>query len=304
MRILVFSHYPDLAAELVSAGSGLGDVSLLATSDMREAVSGIKGAREILICGGVESGDQEALVELISGLASDFDVILLSGDRRGRELVGQVAHRVGGSSAVDASGLSVSGGNLIVERMTFGGKAIAVEELALPAVVSVQKGKFKPLEEGEPSIREISPPSMERRIQVVERREKPKVGVPLDKADIVVAVGRGFRRKEDLKLAYDLADVLGGVVGATRPVAADLKWMDEEVWIGISGVRISPKLLIVVGASGQQQFAAGIMDSKVVVAINNDPKAPIFEQSDYGVVMDLYEFLPVLTEKLRKLKGV
>ncbi len=303
MRVLAFSHYVDLALELISAGKGLGEVSLIVTSDQEGRIGEIRGADEILLCKELDSGDQEGLVELISGLGSEYDVVLLAGDRRGRELVGQVAHRIGASSAVDVSSLSAEDGKLVIERMTFGGKAVAVEELNLPAVISVQKGKFKPLEEGEPSVREISAPSIDRRIEVLERKEKPKVGVPLDKAEIVVAVGRGFKKKEDLKLAYELADVLGGVVGATRPLAADLKWMEEEVWIGISGVRIAPKLLIVVGASGQQQFAAGIMDSKVVVAVNTDPKAPIFEQADYGVVMDLYEFLPVLTKKLRELKG-
>ncbi len=303
MRVLAFSHYVDLALELISAGKGLGEVSLIVTSDQEGRIGEIRGADEILLCKELDSGDQEGLVELISGLGSEYDVVLLAGDRRGRELVGQVAHRIGASSAVDVSSLSAEDGKLVIERMTFGGKAVAVEELNLPAVISVQKGKFKPLEEGEPSVREISAPSIDRRIEVLERKEKPKVGVPLDKAEIVVAVGRGFKKKEDLKLAYELAEVLGGVVGATRPLAADLKWMEEEVWIGISGVRIAPKLLIVVGASGQQQFAAGIMDSKVVVAVNTDPKAPIFEQADYGVVMDLYEFLPVLTKKLRELKG-
>ncbi len=302
MRVLAFSHELDLALELVSAGKQLGDVSLLVTSD-QEGVKEIKGPNELLVCKGLESGDQEGLVELISSLAKEYEVVLLSSDRRGRELVGQVAHRIGGSAAVDVSSLAEVNGKLQVERMTFGGKAIAVEELSLPAVVSVQKGKFKPLEEGEPSVREVEAPSFERKVEVVERKEKPKVGVPLDKAEVVVAVGRGFRKKEDLKLAYDLAEVLGGVVGATRPLAADLKWMPEEIWIGISGVRVAPKLLVVVGASGQQQFAAGILDSKVVVAVNTDSKAPIFEQSDYGVVMDLYEFLPVLIEKLKKAKG-
>jgi len=76
----------------------------------------------------------------------------------------------------------------------------------------------------------------------------------------------------------------------------------EESWIGISGVRIAPKLLFVVGASGQQQFSAGIIDSKVIVAINNDPGAPIFENSDYGIVKDLYEFLPALIKRLRELR--
>ncbi len=305
MKVLAFSHDLSLALELVSAGRSLGDVSLLVTSDQEERSKEIKGPNELLICKGIESSDQEGLTELLSWLGREYDVLLLSGDRRGRELVGQVAQRIGGSAAVDVSSLAELDGKLVIERMTFGGKAIAVEEMDLPAVLSIQKGKFKPSEEESenPRVREVELPSFERKIELVEKKEKPKVGIPLDKADIVVAVGRGFRKKEDLKLAYELADVLGGVVGSTRPLAADLKWMPEEVWIGISGVRIAPKLLIVIGASGQQQFAAGIIDSGLVVAVNTDSKAPIFEQSDYGVVMDLYQFIPVLTKKLKETKG-
>ncbi len=303
MRVLAFSHDMSLALELISAGKSLGEVSLLITSDQEKYTETITGPNEILICKEVESSDQEGLVELLSSLGREYEVLLLSGDRRGRELVGQIAQRIGGSAAVDVSSLRESNDKLIIERMTFGGKAIAVEEMSIPAVVSIQKGKFEPIEGSKSPIREVKLPAFERKIELVEKREKPKVGVPLDKADIVIAVGRGFRKKEDLKLAYELADVLGGVVGSTRPLAADLKWMPEEVWIGISGVRIAPKLLVVVGASGQQQFAAGIMDSGIVVAVNTDSKAPIFEHSDYGIVMDLYEFIPVLIEKLKGYKG-
>lgn len=300
MKVLAFSHYLDLVKELVSAGSGLGEVSILLTSDQRGGLTEVKGVRRAVTCDSVSSDDQIALLDLLTELAGGYELLLLSNDKRGRELAGQVAQRLGRPIATEVSSLTLEGGKLAVERMTLGGKATAVEELPLPAVVSVQKGKFKPLEG--PSAQEVVEMKSEgtvRRYVVVERRAKPKLGIPLDKAEVVVAVGRGFRRKEDLKMAYELAEVLGGVVGCTRPLAADLKWMPEESWIGISGVRISPKLLFVIGASGQQQFSAGIIDSKVIVAVNNDPQAPIFENSDYGIVKDLYEFVPALLERLR-----
>lgn len=302
MRVLVFSHYFDLAKELVAAGSQVGEVSLLLTSDQRNREPEVRGAKRVISCN-LDSSNQFAISNALVKLASEHDLLILSSDKRGRELLGQVAQRLDRPAATDVSSLRLEGRTLVVERMTFGGKAISVEELPLPAIVSVQKGKFKPLEgpdshETIELMLELEPSECE----VIERREKPKIGVPLDKAEVVVAVGRGFRKKEDLKLAYDLAELLNGVVGSTRPLAADLKWMPEESWIGISGVRIAPKLLFVIGASGQQQFAAGIIDSKVVVAINNDPQAPIFENADYGVVKDLYEFLPALLERLRRSK--
>ncbi|MEM2729789.1 MAG: electron transfer flavoprotein subunit alpha/FixB family protein [Candidatus Korarchaeum sp.] len=301
MRVLVFSHYLDLAGELVSAGMGVGEVSLLLTSDQKDKLAQVRGARRAIVCDSISSDDQAALIDLLTEVTRDHDLLVLSSDKRARELAGQVAQMLERPIATEVSSMRSEEGKLVVERMTLGGKAIAVEELPLPAIVTVQKGKFKPPEG--PSVQEVVEVKLggaTRRYEVVERRAKPKLGIPLDKAEIVVAVGRGFRRKEDLKLAYELAETLGGVVGCTRPLAADLKWMPEEFWIGISGVRISPKLLFVIGASGQQQFSAGIMDSKVIVAINNDPQAPIFENSDYGVVRDLYEFLPALVERLRR----
>lgn len=304
MRILAFSHYIDLAGELISAGMSLGEVSILLTSDQKDKLAQVRGARRAILCDSTSSDDQAALVDLLTEVARDHELLVLSSDKRAREITGQVAQRLERPIATEVSSLRLEEGKLIVERMTLGGKAIAIEELPLPAIVSVQKGKFKPPES--PSIQEVVEIKLEKtakRYDVIERRAKPKLGIPLDKAEVVVAVGRGFKRKEDLKLAYELSEALGGVVGCTRPLAADLKWMPEESWIGISGVRIAPKLLFVIGASGQQQFSAGIIDSKVIVAINNDPQAPIFENSDYGVVRDLYEFVPALLERLRKSRG-
>jgi len=301
MSVLVFSHYFELAKELISAGSRVGDVSLLLTSDQKDKEGEVKGAKRVIICD-VSSEDQPGLLSVITSLANSYDLLILSSDKRGRELIGQVAQKLERAVATEVSSLSLSDDKLIVERMTYGGKAISVEELSLPAVISIQKGKFKPLDTD--STHETLHYKLEtvRSYEVVERRPKPKLGIPLDKADVVVAAGRGFKRKEDLKLAHELAETLNGVVGSTRPLAADLKWMPEESWIGISGVRVAPKLLFVVGASGQQQFSAGIIDSKVIVAINNDPGAPIFENSDYGIVKDLYEFIPALVRKLRELR--
>ncbi len=301
MNVLVFSHYFEQAKELISAGSRVGDVSLLLTSDQRDLEGEVKGAKKVIICD-VSSEDQAGLLKAITSLADGYDLLILSSDKRGRELIGQVAQKLERAVATEVSSLSLSDDKLIVERMTYGGKAISVEELSLPAVISVQKGKFKPLDTD--STHETLHYKFEtvRSYEVLERRPKPKLGIPLDKADVVIAVGRGFKRKEDLKLAHELAEILNGVVGSTRPLAADLKWMPEESWIGISGVRIAPKLLFVIGASGQQQFSAGIIDSRVIVAVNNDPGAPIFENSDYGVVKDLYEFIPALIKKLRELR--
>ena len=101
-------------------------------------------------------------------------------------------------------------------------------------------------------------------------------------------------------LVESLAKALGGVVGCSRSVAADLKWLPEEHWVGLSGHRVKPKLYIAIGISGQVQHIAGIRDAKTIIAINNDPNAPIFKACDYGIVGDLYDIVPALTNAIRK----
>ncbi len=133
--------------------------------------------------------------------------------------------------------------------------------------------------------------------------EKAREAVNIEEAEIVVGVGRGFKKKEDLKLAEELAELLGGVVGCTRPIAADYGWLSEDRWIGISGKKIKPKLYLAIGISGAPQHMSAVMDSKVIVAINKDKAAPIFQYADYGVVADLYKFVPILIKKIRERLG-
>jgi electron transfer flavoprotein alpha subunit len=141
------------------------------------------------------------------------------------------------------------------------------------------------------------------RLKIAAVEEKSRGAVRLEEADIIVSVGRGFKKKEDIQMAFELAKVLGGQVGCSRPIAADLKWLPEEHWVGLSGKKVKPKLYLAVGISGQPQHIAGILDSRIIAAINNDPSAPIFQNADYGVVEDLYKIVPILINKISKLKG-
>jgi len=114
----------------------------------------------------------------------------------------------------------------------------------------------------------------------------------------------GFKNKDDIKYADDLADSLKGkTIGCSRPIAADLKWLSEDHWIGLSGHKVKPKLYIAAGISGQIQHIAGMRESGIIVAINKDPEALIFKSADYGIVGDLYEVLPKLTTALKNKIG-
>ncbi|MCE4624979.1 MAG: electron transfer flavoprotein subunit alpha/FixB family protein [Desulfurococcales archaeon] len=191
---------------------------------------------------------------------------------------------------------------VVYERGFLSERAVAQEKVPLPAVLLVNAKVFEPASPaGASEVVEL--PVEEGQVKLVGRLEKQLSGINLEEAEIIVGVGRGFKKKEDLKLAFELAELLGAQVGATRPIAADYKWLPEDAWIGISGKRVAPKLYIAVGISGAPQHMAGVNNAKIIVAVNKDKSAPIFKFADYGVVADLYQFLPVLIKKLKERKG-
>jgi len=138
--------------------------------------------------------------------------------------------------------------------------------------------------------------------KVIRIEEKTKGKVDLTEADVIVSGGHGMRAPENFKLLEDLAEAIGGVVGATRSVV-DAKWRDHEDQVGKSGKTVSPKLYIAAGISGAIHHIMGMGTSKVVLAVNKDPNAPIFKHADYGIVGDLFQVVPALTEALKKRLG-
>jgi electron transfer flavoprotein alpha subunit len=136
------------------------------------------------------------------------------------------------------------------------------------------------------------------KVEVVERKPLETSSERVEEAEVIVSCGRGLEKKDDVTLLKDLAEVVGGQVGCSRPLVEDRKWFSE--WIGLSGHKVKPKLYIASGVSGVIQHVAGIRDAKIIVAINKDPEAPIFEIADYGVVGNMYEVLPALKEALEK----
>ncbi|MEZ0318414.1 MAG: electron transfer flavoprotein subunit alpha/FixB family protein [Pyrobaculum sp.] len=242
----------------------------------------------------------EAVTEAVLKVAGGYDVVLLPSTKNARTVGGILAQRLGAEFLTDVLSLKAEGNVLRAERYVFGNKAVATVEAAVPVVVSVAPGRFQ----GEPPARggavEKIHVAASPKAKIVAVEEKAKGAVKLEEAEIIVSVGRGFKKREDLQMAFELAKVLGGQVGCSRPIAADLKWLPEEQWVGLSGKKVKPKLYLAVGISGQPQHIAGMLDSRIIAAINNDPSAPIFQNADYGVVEDLYKILPILINKLKK----
>jgi len=170
-------------------------------------------------------------------------------------------------------------------------------------VFTVRQGVFKEGKEisGEIVDAGVKPRSTPRRefVRIIE----PEVGeVDITQADIIVSVGRGIEDESNIELAEELAKLLGGVVAGSRPVI-DSGWLPKDRQVGISGKTVKPKLYLALGISGAFQHVMGMKDSELIIAVNKDPEAPIFGVAHYGVVGDLFDVVPALIEKLKKIKG-
>ena len=189
------------------------------------------------------------------------------------------------------------GQEFVSDRYIYGGLCVATEVTdSQPFMATMVAKLIEALPEGTAvNIDTISGASD--RVQVVELRAKQTTS-RLGDANVVVCVGRGVAKEEDIELARRLAKALHGEVGCSRPVAEDLHWMPEENYIGISGQVIKPSVYFGIGISGQIQHISGIRDSKTIIAIDKNENAPMIEVADYALIGDLYEILPLLLEKL------
>ncbi len=226
------------------------------------------------------------------------DLIVFSSTKLGKEVSARFAQRKNLPCITECLNLEVGNSSITVSRYSLGGKTIAKIRAPLPAVIAVVADAIEP---GEQSF-QMNTQELEildsSQIRIVSREEKKREAVGLKEADVIICVGRGLRKKEDIELVRELAEKLNAEIGCTRPLSHDYKWLPEERMIGLSGEKVSPKLLISIGVSGQIQHAVGIMNSKTVIAINTDENAPMREHSDYYIIGDLYEILPELIKNL------
>jgi len=204
----------------------------------------------------------------------------------------------------DVNDIEIEQDSITFKRKALGGRAIAKikfpSNIQLFFTVSAKKIEFDIKSETKIDYLEAIP---EGKLKIEKVDKKITSGVDITQAEIVIGVGRGFKSKEDLKLAEELASLIGAQIGSSRPVAADYKWIPEDRWIGISGKSIRPNLYFAIGISGAPQHIGGIQDSKIIVALDKDKNAPIFNYADYCIVADLYEFLPVLIKKIKERKS-
>ncbi|WP_335872892.1 electron transfer flavoprotein subunit alpha/FixB family protein [Bacillus sp. 2205SS5-2] len=223
----------------------------------------------------------------------------------GKDLSPKIASKLSAGLISDATSLEVAGGNLVFTRPIYSGKAFE-KKIVTDGVVfaTVRPNNIEPLEKDESRSGEVSSLSVEikdLRTIIKEVVRKASEGVDLSEAKVVIAGGRGVKSEDGFNPLQELADVLGGAVGASRG-ACDADYCDYSLQIGQTGKVVTPDLYIACGISGAIQHLAGMSNSKVIVAINKDPEANIFNVADYGIVGDLFEVVPMLTEEFKKLK--
>lgn len=303
-----------ISYELLGKGRELADkletelCSILLTSEGSSAEELIyRGADKVFLCedptfnSPTETLYKENIVSLVE--EKKPEIFLIGATNFGRSLAPRVAAALETGLTADCTGLDIDEeGNFVQIRPAFTGNILAhIATDSYPKMSTVRYREFdeavrNPGREGE--VIEVEPVEVEEeRVKILKVSEEEEIN--LEDARIVISGGRGLKDSSDFELLEELAELLGGVVGSSRPLVDD-GWISREHQVGYSGKRVKPTLYLACGISGASQHLAGMKDSDIIVAINSDPSAPIFDVADYGIVGDLYDVVPKLIERLKE----
>ena len=317
--VLVYSENKKLTIEMLSKATEIAKEQnkkvtavIIGKPDENIAEEYISyGADQVIMAElSLESFKAEEYADILTNIVKEtgIETILIGSNKNGKELSARLGGKLNAGCVVDSNNIYIKNNKLTAERIVFSGNAIAVEQFnSKPAIVTIPPKAFDPLKKDDSRKGDIIKKKIDSEkssSKILKVQEMKTEGINVEDAEIIVSCGRGFKNKDDIKLIQDLADVLKGrTVGCSRPIAADLKWLSEDHWIGLSGHKVKPKLYIAAGISGQIQHIAGMRDSGIIVAINKDPEALIFKSADYGIVGDLYEVIPKLTNAVKEKMG-
>jgi len=292
-------------------GSGTVDALVVAGGTVRgtDAVGGFGADKVITLTNPAfgsyaPEGYARAIAERVK--AGGYRAVVFAASATGKDLAPRVAARLGRPLAQDVTDLAVEDGAVIALRPVYAGKALLKVKVAgSPAVLSLRPNVFTPVRRPKSGTVETAPvEGAAGRVVVKEIKAAPAGTLDVAEAPIVVSGGRGLKEPANFKVLEELAAAFGGraAVGASRAVV-DAGWRPHADQVGQTGKTVSPTLYIAVGVSGAIQHLAGMRTSKVIVAINKDKDAPIFKVADYGIVGDLFDVVPKLTEEIKKLHG-
>jgi len=292
------------------AGDGEVSVAIIGAgvSGLAEGL-GEKGADKVFVIDDealqtyTPSAYRKAVMEVYR--AANPDVVLFAHSAIGRDVAPMLAMRLGVGQASDVVDFDLAGDNVTFTRPIYAGKAYTKVQLTKnPVIATVRPNNWAPLEEGVGKAGAVDTLTVtfgeqDLTTMVQEIVQKTAAGVDLTEAKIIISGGRGVKSAEGFKPLQELADVLGAAVGASRG-ACDAEYCDYSLQIGQTGKVVTPDLYIACGISGAIQHLAGMSNSKVIVAVNKDPEAPIFQVADYGIVGDLFEVVPLMTKALKE----
>ncbi len=311
--VLIYSNEKNLTLEMLAKGRELADeqgkevtVVLIGEDEADEYIQ--HGADKVFVAEtDLKNFKVEEYTQMIANIAEKLgsETIMIGSNKDGNELAPRLAAMLNTGCVTGCTDIYFKDGELTTERVVYSGNAIAVEQFTgKPHIMTIPSKLYDPLPADSSRTGEVTKESVDYKtfpseitnIQVMESE-----GVNVEAATSIVSCGRGFKNKEDTKMAEELAKLLPGeTLGCSRPLSADMKWFTEDHWIGLSGHKVKPKVYIAIGISGQIQHIAGMRDSDIIVAINKDPEALIFKSADYGLVGDLYEVLPKLTAAIKE----
>lgn len=296
--IYIYSDKETLAAELIGFARQAGQPANVVTFDQSSADELAQyGSDKVYLLQG-----NSQLVENYAKAVAEFlknenaMVFVVGATVRGRDLAARVAGYLDCGMVSDISSITYENGKIFTERMLYGGAVNQFEVVEGLAVVTIPSGKYQTAKEGMTEIVTVDVQA-DTRVCLLETDDIVREGVDLSVADKIVSIGMGMESIGDMKVAQELANVLGAEMGCTRAICEQQHWLPN--YIGISGITVKPSLYIAMGISGQIQHTVGIRDSKIILAINNDEKAPIFQAADYGIVGDMFEIVPLLTQEIK-----
>jgi len=308
--------------ELLGEGRRLAEklgeelAAVVAGSDVAELVKplGTYGADKVYLIENklLEQYTTDAYTDVLAAVITRYkpSVVLFGATINGRDLAPRVAARLRVGLTADCTGLEIDNEKRLVQiRPAFGGNIMAsIISHNRPQMATVRPRVMKvpkPDETRNPEVEhvKINLDPITVRSKVLEKvRELTKPSEKIEEAEVIVSCGRGIGKQEELKQIYELAEALGAAVGGSRPIV-DCGWLPHQQQVGQSGKTVSPRLYLAVGISGTIQHRIGMQSSDIIIAINKDPEAPIFNLANFGVVGDLFEIVPRLTEQLRIIKA-
>jgi len=305
--ILVFSEKPALLRQLLGKARQQADSSgwIVAALDLgKEGVALGEAGADIVYQMVADEKNPEAVLAALAAAASQAQpgIVLVGATKLGMEIAPRLAERLRAGYAAWVVGFDVEPAVQLIttQCMVYTGTGLATYHFKSGVVIlTAAQGVFETSSTpGKVARLEIlDAPATTSRITILEYKAKPTSGVRLEEAKLVVDVGQGIKERDDLQMAQTLATLLDGQLACSRPIASDRDWFPE--WLGLSGAKIKPELCITVGVSGAIQHIVGIRESQLIVAINIDENAPIFSQADYGIVADLYTFLPAFIDRIQ-----